>query len=164
MIDFLDGYNIDSNAVSKMLDVINSIPASVTHFRFSMGQPTKPGTYTMFAMATNANYHTATASSVFYVKYHSTGTKLIFVQSTDGLNVFNAKNFDFSAVVAKDGVPVNSNNVKYIYTGFRANALFYGSTKEPPREAGIYTQTAWTAWFTSPYAFPKTRTFTISLF
>lgn len=158
-----ENYNINAAAINAMKDIVNSIPTSVTNIKLVAGQPTKPGTYTMFAMAANENYNTAFTSSVFYVKYHSTGTKLIFVQSTDGLNVFNAKNFDFSAVVAKDGVPVNSNNVKYIYTGFRANALFYASTKEPPREAGIYTQTAWTAWFTSPYAFPKTRTFTISL-
>ena len=163
MIDFLDGYNIDANAVSKMLDVINSIPESVTHFSFKMGQPTKPGTYTMFAMATNANYYTATASSVFYVKYHSTGTKLVFVQDTDGLNSFNVGKFDYSAVVTKDGVPTGTGTIHYLYTGFRSNALFYASTKEGPRQAGIYTQTAWTAWFTSPYAFPKTRTFTVSL-
>lgn len=158
-----ENYNINAAAINAMKDIVNSIPTSVTNIKLVAGQPTKPGTYTMFAMATNENYETAFTSSVFYVKYHSSGTKLVFVQDTDGLNSFNAKNFDFSAVVAKDGVPVNSNNVKYIYTGFRANALFYASTKEPPREAGIYTQTAWTAWFTSPYAFPKTRTFTISL-
>ena len=156
-----DNYNIDAAAINAMKDIVNSIPTSVTNIKFKEGQPTTPGTYTVFAMATNENYNTAFTSSVFYVKYHSTGTKLVFVQDTDGLNSFNVGNFDYSAVVTKDGVPVQSDNVRYIYTGFRSNALFYASTKEGPRQAGIYTQTAWT--FLGTYAFPKTRTFVVSL-
>ena len=81
-----------------MKDIVNSIPTSVTNIKFKEGQPTTPGTYTVFAMATNENYNTAFTSSVFYVKYHSTGTKLVFVQDTDGLNSFNVGNFDYSAV------------------------------------------------------------------
>ena len=162
MVDYLAGYAIDKDAVDAMLELINSVPENVTKFTFQMGQPTKPGTYTIFAMATNANYYTAYTSSVFYVKYHSTGTKLVFVQDTANLTAKNASTFDFSAVVTKDGIPIASDNVRYIYTGFRANALFYGSTKEPCRQAGIYTQTAWT--FLGTYAFPKTRTYTVPLF
>ena len=162
MVDYLAGYAIDKDAVDAMLELINSVPANVTKFTFQLGQPTKPGTYTIFAMAANSNYYTAYASSVFYVKYHSTGTKLVFVQDTANLTAKNAATFDFSAVVTKDGVPINSDNVRYIYTGFRANALFYGSTKEPCRQTGMYTQTAWT--FLGTYAFPKTRTYTIPLF
>ena len=154
-------YHIDAAAINAMKDIVNSIPTSVTNIKLKEGQPTTPGTYTVFAMATNENYNTAFTSSVFYVKYHSTGTKLVFVQDTDGLNSFNVGNFDYSAVVTKDGVPVQSDNVRYIYTGFRSNALFYASTKEGPRQAGIYTQTAWTLLGT--YAFPKTRTFVVSL-
>ena len=156
-----DNYNIDAAAINAMKDIVNSIPTSVTNIKLVEGQPTTPGTYTMFAMATNENYNTAYLSSPFYVKYHSTGTKLVFVQDTDGLNSFNVGDFDYSAVVTKDGVPVQSDNVRYIYTGFRSNALFYASTKEGPRQTGIYTQTAWT--FLGTYAFPKTRTFTVSL-
>ena len=161
LVDYLSGYGIDENAVNAMAELVNTIPSNVKHFKFQAGQPTKPGTYTMFAMAANENYNTAFTSSVFYVKYHSTGTKLVFVQDTDGLNSINVKNFDYSAVVTKDGVPVQSDNVRYIYTGFRSNALFYASTKEGPRQAGIYTQTAWT--LGGKYAFPKTRTFVVSI-
>lgn len=155
-------YHIDAAAINAMKDIVNNIPTSVTNIKLQEGQPTKPGTYTVFAMAANENYNTAFTSSVFYVKYHSTGTKLIFVQDTSGLNSINVKNFDYSAVVAKDGVPVDSSHVKYIYTGFRSNALFYASTKEGPRQAGIYTQTAWTG-IGGKYAFPKTRTFVVSI-
>ena len=155
-------FNIDAAAINAMKDIVNNIPTSVTNIKLVAGQPTTPGTYTMFAMATNENYNTAYLSSPFYVKYHSTGTKLVFVQDTDGLNSFNVGNFDYSAVVAKDGVPVDSSHVKYIYTGFRSNALFYASTKEGPRQAGIYTQTAWTG-IGGKYAFPKTRTFVVSI-
>ncbi len=126
LVDYLSGYGIDENAVNAMAELVNTIPSNVKHFKFQAGQPTKPGTYTMFAMAANENYNTAFTSSVFYVKYHSTGTKLVFVQDTDGLNRFNVGKFDYSAVVTKDGVPVQSDNVRYIYTGFRSNALFYG--------------------------------------
>ena len=155
-------YHIDAAAINAMKDIVNNIPTSVTNIKLKEGQPTTPGTYTVFAMAANENYNTAFTSSVFYVKYHSTGTKLVFVQDTDGLNSINVKNFDYSAVVAKDGVPVDSSHVKYIYTGFRSNALFYASTKEGPRQAGIYTQTAWTG-IGGKYAFPKTRTFVVSI-
>ena len=161
LASYCENYNINVAAINAMKDIVNSIPTSVTNIKLKEGQPTKPGTYTVFAMAANENYETAFASSVFYVKYHSTGTKLVFVQDTDGLNSFNVGDFDYSAVVTKDGVPVQSNNVRYIYTGFRSNALFYASTKEGPRQAGIYTQTAWTLGGT--YAFPKTRTFVVSL-
>ena len=155
-------FNIDAAAINAMKDIVNNIPTSVTNIKLVAGQPTTPGTYTMFAMATNENYNTAYLSSPFYVKYHSSGTKLVFVQDTDGLNSFNVGKFDYSAVVAKDGVPVDSSHVKYIYTGFRSNALFYASTKEGPRQAGIYTQTAWTG-IGGKYAFPKTRTFVVSI-
>lgn len=153
-------YNVDDSAISAMKDIVNNISESVTNIKLVAGQPTKPGTYTMFAMATNEDYNTAYVSCAFYVKYHSSGTKLLFVQDTDGLNSSNVGSFDYSAVVTKDGIPVQSDNVKYIYTGFRSNALFYGSTSEGPRQAGIYTQTAWTLGGT--YAFPKTRTFVVS--
>lgn len=162
LVSYCEKFNINSAAINAMKDIVNNIPTSVTNIKLKEGQPTKPGTYTMFAMATNENYETAFTSSVFYVKYHSTGTKLIFVQDTSGLNSINVKNFDYSAVVAKDGVPVDSSHVKYIYTGFRSNALFYASTKEGPRQAGIYTQTAWTG-IGGKYAFPKTRTFVVSI-
>ena len=162
MVDFLAGYNMDAQAVNAILEVINSVPENVTRFTFQMAQPTKPGVYTMFVVSTSDDFYTAVSQpSVFYVKFHSTGTKLLFVQDTADLTASNADTFDFSAVVTKDGVPIESDNVRYIYTGFRANALFYSSTKEPPREAGIYTQTAWTLLGT--YAFPKTRTFTIPI-
>ena len=162
LVSYCEKYNIDANAINAMKDIVNNIPTSVTNIKLKEGQPTKPGTYTVFAMAANENYNTAFTSSVFYVKYHSNGTKLIFVQDTSGLNSINVKNFDYSAVVAKDGVPVDSSHVKYIYTGFRSNALFYASTKEGPRQAGIYTQTAWTG-IGGKYAFPKTRTFVVSI-
>ena len=161
LVSYCEKFNINSAAIDAMKDIVNNIPTSVTNIKLKEGQPTKPGTYTMFAMAANENYETAFTSSVFYVKYHSSGTKLVFVQDTDGLNSINVKNFDYSAVVTKDGVPVQSNNVRYIYTGFRSNALFYASSSEGPRQAGIYTQTAWTLGGT--YAFPKTRTFVVSI-
>ena len=162
MVDFLAGYNMDAQAVNAILEVINSVPENVTRFTFQMAQPTKPGVYTMFVVSTSDDFYTAVSQpSVFYVKFHSTGTKLLFVQDTADLTAKNASTFDFSAVVTKDGIPIASDNVRYIYTGFRANALFYGSTKEPCRQAGIYTQTAWT--FLGTYAFPKTRTFTIPI-
>lgn len=162
MIDFLAGYNMDAQAVSAILEVVNSVPENVTRFTFQMDQPTKPGVYTMLVVSTSDNFYTAVSQpSVFYVKFHSKGTKLLFVQDTANLTAKNAATFDFSAVVTKDGVPIESDNVRYIYTGFRANALLYASTSEPPRQAGIYTQTAWT--FLGTYAFPKTRTFVIPI-
>lgn len=154
-------YSIDANAFNDMLNVLNSLPAEVTKFMFSMGQPTKPGTYTAFAMATNPEYNTATAASEFYVKYHKKGTKLVFVQNAGNLNSFNAKNFDFSATITKDGVPIKTDNIRYIYTGITYKGRIYASTTKPPTEAGIYTQTAWT--FLGTYAFPITRTFQITL-
>ncbi len=154
---------IDAAALSAMNDIINSMPASVTKVALRTIQPNQPGTYTMFALAANLNYNTAFTTSVFYVKYHTTGTKLVFVSDASrGLDSVKVKHFDFSAVVTKDGIPMNSNNVRYIYSGFRQTGLIYFSTKNPPRVTGTFYQTAWTLGGT--YAFPQTRKIVVTIF
>ena len=153
-------HDIDEAACAKLLEAANSLPENIKHFRFNMGQPEQGGKYQFIVMAGKANYKTAFAvKEPFFIKYHSRGAKLKWVQEIDRLNSITAKFFDFDAVLTRDGIP-SEGKIKYIYTGFRANGMFYGSTKNPPREPGIYTQTAWTAIGTK-YAFPKTRTFVI---
>lgn len=155
-------HNINSKACEAIAAQVKALPAEITHIWFKIGQPKTPGTYRALGIAALKNYNTATATQTFYVRFHSKGTKLVWWQDTANLNVFTAKNFDFRAVLTKNGVPINSDHVKYIYTGFRSNFRFYGSTKNPPRGAGIYTQTAYTG-IKGKYAFPKTRTFVIGL-
>lgn len=154
---------IDSSALSAMQELFNSMPASVTKISLRTIQPNKPGTYTMFAVAANPAYNTAFKSEAFYVKYHTSGKKLVFVSDASrGLDSVEANHFDFSAVVTKDGIPVQSDNVRYIYSGFRQTGLIYFSTKNPPRVPGTFYQTAWTLGGT--YAFPQTRKIVITIF
>lgn len=154
---------IDSAALSAMQELFNSIPESVTKVSLRTIQPNQTGTYTMFAVAANPAYNTAFSTSAFYVKYHTTGKKLVFVSDASrGLDSVKAKHFDFSAVVTKDGIPVQSDNVRYIYSGFRQTGLVYFSTKNPPRVPGTFYQTVWTLGGT--YAFPQTRKIVITIF
>lgn len=154
---------IDSAALGAIKEVFANLPSSVTTVCLRTIQPNQPGTYTMVAVAANPAYNTAFKTQAFYVKYHSSGTKLVFVSdASNGLSSSKAKYFDFSAVVAKDGIPVQSDNVKYIYSGFRQTGLIYFSTKNPPREPGSYLETVWTLGGT--YAFPQTRRIVITIF
>lgn len=154
---------IDAAALSAMQEIFVSMPANVDTVKLITIQPNKPGTYTMFAVAANPAYNTAFKTEAFYVKYHSSGTKLVFVSDASrGLDSVKAKYFDFSAVVTKDGIPVQSDNVKYIYSGFRQTGLIYLSTKNPPRVPGSYLETVWTLGGT--YAFPQTRRIVITIF
>lgn len=154
-------HDIDAAACAKLLEAAKSLPENIKHVRFHMGQPEYGGKYQFIVMAGNANYKTAfTCVEPFYVKFHSRGAKLQWIQDIGRLNAITAKWFNFNAILTRDGIPVDSSHVKYIYTGFRANCLFYGSTKNPPRQPGIYTQTAFTG-IKGKYAFPKTRTFVI---
>ena len=162
-VEYMQYYhNVNAVTCEKIAAEVKALPANIQHIWFKIGQPTTPGTYKAMGIAALENYNSAFATQEFYIRFHKRGTKLIWWQSTSSLNVFTAKNFDFRAVLTKNGLPINSDHVKYIYTGFRANGRFYASTKNPPREAGIYTQTAYTG-IKGRYAFPKTRTFIIGL-
>lgn len=159
--DYLSNYNMDASVVEALKNVVKESPATMQKFCIYAGSPKTPGTYKAVVAAAHEQYNTGVLTTDYYVKYNTKGWKLNWVSDTSGLNTRKAADFDFRAVVTKDGVPQESGHVKYIYTGFRSNFLIYASTTEPPREAGIYTQTAWTG-IKGHYAFPKTRTFTIS--
>ena len=162
-VEYMQYYhNVNVQTCEKIAAEVSALPAKIQHVWFKIGQPTKPGTYRAIGIAALENYNSAFAAQDFFIRFHSRGTKLIWWQSTSSLTVFTAKNFNFEAVLTKKGLPINSDHVKYIYTGFRANGKFYASTKNPPREAGIFTQTAYTG-ISGRYAFPKTRTFIIGL-
>ena len=163
-IDYMKSYySVDANACAEMLNMLNRLPESVNHFMFQMGQPSKAGTYFFMAITAKQNYKTAVATNdTFYVKFHSKGVKLQWMQNTSELSVFSAKNFDFSAVVTKNGIIMDSDHVRYTYVGFSLSRGIYLSTKNPPREAGFYIQTAYTG-FGGRFAFPKIRTFLIAL-
>lgn len=157
-----NSYNIDAQALNLILAQVNELPANVNHVWFKIGKPTKPGTYNSVAVVAKENYKTAVASQKFDIRFRSKGVKLQWMQNKSELNVLTAKNFDFSAVVTKNGYVQDSSHVKYIYTGISLTGGIYISTKNPPRSAGIYTQTAYTS-IGGRYAFPKTRTFIIGL-
>ena len=163
-IGYMQSYhNISADVCAEMLNMLNRLPAHVDHFMFQMGQPTKAGTYSFMAITAKQNYKTAVAvNDTFYVKFHSKGVKLQWMQNANEISVFNAKNFDFSAVVTKNGIPIKSDHVKYTYVGFSLSRGIYLSAKNPPREAGFYIQTAYTG-FGGRFAFPKARTFLIAL-
>lgn len=155
-------HKIDAAACDTFLNEVNALPQNVNHIWFKIGKPTTPAKYRAMGIAASANYKTAVATQDFNVKFHSKGVRLQWMQNTSELNVISAKKFDYTAVVTKNGCVVDSSHVKYIYTGFTLKGRFYASTTTPPREAGIFTQTAYTG-IKGRYAFPKTRTFIIGL-
>ena len=157
-----NSYNIDSEALELILAEVNKLPENVNHVWFKIGKPSKPGAYNSVAVIAKENYKTAVATQTFNIRFRSKGVKLQWMQNKSELNIISANNFDFSAVVTKNGYVQDSSHVKYIYTGISLTKGIYISTKNPPRSAGIYTQTAYTG-IKGRYAFPKTRTFIIGL-
>lgn len=119
--------------------------------------------YNVVALAINPNYETGVGLGVAYVKTRYQGSKLQYNQSIESktLTVEQAKDFDFTATLSYQGIPVNDQSkINYLYTGVKKNGMPYTSTTTPPSEPGRYTQTV--VIIGGNYmATPQTRSFVI---
>lgn len=163
LINVLKFFNIDTSALETVVKILNNLPSSVEKIKIGIDEPYTAGLYTAVAIATNPNYETGVGVGSLLVKMRSTGTKLYFNQTAENKKIAasEAANFDFSAMLTRDGVKVESKNIRYIYTGIKANGMPYVDFTNPPKEPGRYVQTAYT-FGGSYYAFPVTRSFQIT--
>ncbi len=161
--DLIKAFNIDLGVIGTVLEVLDKLPSSLRQINISFSEPNRAGMYNVVALAINPNYETGVGVGVLYVKTRYRGTKLQYNQSIESrtLTVEQAKDFDFTATLSYQGIPVtDQSKVNYLYTGFKKNGMPYTSTTTPPREAGYYTQTA-VVLGGNYMAVPKTRSFTI---
>lgn len=161
LLDLLDVFGVDTSSVRAVIDVIEKLPNTVEKVKIGLDEPYTAGVYTVISLAVNPNYETGVGLGSVVVKMRSRGVKLHYNNIISApIKRSDAQIFDFDAQVTRDGVPVDAENIRYIYSGVTAKGRIYYSTKTPPREPGMYTQTAWT-FGGGYYAFPVTRTYRI---
>lgn len=159
--DLIATFKIDLGVIGKILNIIDNLPSSIKQIRVGFDEPNVAGSYNIVAIGINPNYETAVGLGIALVKMRYSTVKLEFNQNVENgkIAAADAANFDFTATLSYQGVPVNG-NVKYLYTGVKKNGAPFTSTNTPPSEPGFYTQTVIT--FGGNYqAAPITRSFNI---
>ena len=161
--DLIKAFNIDLGVIGTVLEVLDNLPPSLRQINISFSEPNRAGMYNVVALAINPNYETGVGLGVAYVKTRYQGSKLQYNQSIESktLTVEQAKDFDFTATLSYQGIPVNDQSkINYLYTGVKKNGMPYVSTTTPPSEPGRYTQTA-VILGGNYMATPQTRSFVI---
>ena len=161
-LDLLDRMQMDTDAIRKVLSVLNRMPNVTDQIQVAFGAPVNnAGLYTVTAVTDSKNYETAVGIGSLLVKKHLVGTKITWNQEIGKtLTVEEAKQTDFSATLSHNGDITVEQNLHYLYSGFSKKGRPYSSTTKAPTDPGRYVMTVVTLGGNYTAA-PLTRSFRI---